>query len=62
MGDIPTNYHGQVLDHIQEKDVIVEGLFAAGEAACVHTANYLNANSLLDIMVSVRSRLPSMNY
>jgi succinate dehydrogenase (ubiquinone) flavoprotein subunit len=62
MGGIPTNYYGQVFDHIQEKDVTVEGLFAAGEAACVHTANHLNANSLLDIMVSVRSRLPSMNY
>jgi succinate dehydrogenase (ubiquinone) flavoprotein subunit len=43
MGGIPTNYHRQVLDHIQGKDVIVEGLFAAGEAACIHTANHVDA-------------------
>lgn len=36
-----------------EEDKIVEGLYAAGEAACasVHGANRLGANSLLDIVV-----------
>jgi succinate dehydrogenase (ubiquinone) flavoprotein subunit len=62
VGGIPTNYHRQVLDHIQGKYVIVEGLFAAGQVACVHTVNHLNANSLLDMMVSVSLHLPSMNY
>ena len=35
------------------EDVVVEGLWAAGEAACssVHGANRLGANSLLDIVV-----------
>jgi len=56
MGGIPTNYHGQVLD-VDEKgnDRVVDGLYAAGEAACVsvHGANRLGANSLLDIVVFV---------
>jgi succinate dehydrogenase/fumarate reductase flavoprotein subunit len=56
MGGIPTNYHGQVLDVRDGKDHIVDGLYAAGEAACVsvHGANRLGANSLLDIVVFVR--------
>jgi len=39
------------------EDVIVEGLMAAGEAACasVHGANRLGANSLLDIVVFGRA-------
>lgn len=55
MGGIPTNYHGQVLDVKDGKDHIVDGLYAAGEAACVsvHGANRLGANSLLDIVVFV---------
>lgn len=57
MGGIPTNYHGQVLDVQDGKDVIVDGLYAAGEAACVsvHGANRLGANSLLDIVVFGRA-------
>lgn len=37
--------------------MIVEGLFAAGEAACasVHGANRLGANSLLDIVIFGRA-------
>jgi succinate dehydrogenase (ubiquinone) flavoprotein subunit len=56
MGGIPTNYHGQVLDVKDGKDHVVDGLYAAGEAACVsvHGANRLGANSLLDIVVFVR--------
>lgn len=58
MGGIPTNYRGQVLT-IDENgnDVVVEGLMAAGEAACVsvHGANRLGANSLLDIVVFGRA-------
>lgn len=63
MGGIPTNFHGQVLDVKDEKDHIVDGLYAAGEAACVsvHGANRLGANSLLDIVVFVRSKPPPSN-
>lgn len=55
MGGIPTNYHGQVLDVRDGKESVVDGLYAAGEAACVsvHGANRLGANSLLDIVVFV---------
>ncbi|KAL6705549.1 succinate dehydrogenase flavoprotein subunit [Coniothyrium glycines] len=57
MGGIPTNYHGQVLDVQDGKDIVVDGLYAAGEAACVsvHGANRLGANSLLDIVVFGRA-------
>ncbi len=53
MGGIPTNWKAQVVRLGQNgEDVIVPGLFAAGEAACasVHGANRLGANSLLDIV------------
>jgi succinate dehydrogenase (ubiquinone) flavoprotein subunit len=55
MGGIPTNYHGQVLNVVDGRDRVVDGLYAAGEAACVsvHGANRLGANSLLDIVVFV---------
>ena len=45
--------HTQVLRNDGKGDQIVEGLYAAGEAACasVHGANRLGANSLLDIVV-----------
>ncbi|KAF2029059.1 succinate dehydrogenase [Setomelanomma holmii] len=57
MGGIPTNFHGQVLDVSEGKDHVVDGLYAAGEAACVsvHGANRLGANSLLDIVVFGRA-------
>jgi succinate dehydrogenase / fumarate reductase, flavoprotein subunit len=50
MGGIPTNLDGQVLD---ETGKTVEGLYAAGECACVsvHGANRLGCNSLLDLVV-----------
>ena len=53
MGGIPTNWKGEVLNPKLGKDVVVEGLWAAGESACssVHGANRLGANSLLDIVV-----------
>lgn len=54
MGGIPTNYKGQVINPTDDDcNNIVEGLWAAGEAACssVHGANRLGANSLLDIVV-----------
>ncbi|KAI9244964.1 succinate dehydrogenase flavoprotein subunit 1 [Phascolomyces articulosus] len=58
MGGIPTRYTGEVLD-VNEKgeDVVVPGLYAAGEAASVsvHGANRLGANSLLDIVVFGRA-------
>ena len=58
MGGIPTNIHGQVISQDAEgNDKIVDGLYAAGECACVsvHGSNRLGANSLLDIIVFGRS-------
>jgi succinate dehydrogenase / fumarate reductase flavoprotein subunit len=57
MGGIPTNINAQVLTTNKGQDSIVEGLYAAGEAACVsvHGANRLGANSLLDIVVFGRA-------
>jgi len=58
MGGVPTNYRGQVLTTDKDgKDVIVNGLYACGEAACssVHGANRLGANSLLDLVVFGRA-------
>jgi succinate dehydrogenase/fumarate reductase flavoprotein subunit len=55
MGGVPTNFKGQVLDVQDDKETVVDGLYAAGEVACVsvHGANRLGANSLLDIVVFV---------
>jgi succinate dehydrogenase / fumarate reductase flavoprotein subunit len=57
MGGIPTNIHAQVLTVKNGKDHVVEGLYAAGECACVsvHGANRLGANSLLDLVVFGRA-------
>jgi len=57
MGGIPTNMFGQVITLQNGQDKIVEGLYAAGECACVsvHGANRLGANSLLDIVVFGRA-------
>ena len=58
MGGIQTNYHGEVVTLKDgEPDAVVEGLMAAGEAACVsvHGANRLGSNSLLDLVVFGRS-------
>lgn len=51
MGGIPTDTSGRVLKDRQ--NTIVEGLYAAGECACVsvHGANRLGTNSLLDLVV-----------
>lgn len=63
MGGIPTNHYGEVIRTEYDtngefkEDIVVPGLFAAGEAACasVHGANRLGANSLLDIVVFGRA-------
>ncbi|RFU29429.1 hypothetical protein B7463_g6887, partial [Scytalidium lignicola] len=58
MGGIPTNYKGQVLSVAENGlEKPVQGLYAAGETACVsvHGANRLGANSLLDIVVFGRA-------
>lgn len=57
MGGIPTNVHAQVLTVKKGHDEVVEGLYAAGECACVsvHGANRLGANSLLDLVVFGRA-------
>jgi len=51
MGGIPTDTDGRVIK--DNKGTIVEGLYAAGECACVsvHGANRLGTNSLLDLVV-----------
>ena len=52
MGGIPTDNDGRVRRSHLDGD-IVEGLYAAGECACVsvHGANRLGTNSLLDLVV-----------
>jgi len=58
MGGIPTNFHGEVVTlKNSDPDVVVPGLMAIGEAACVsvHGANRLGSNSLLDIVVFGRA-------
>ncbi len=51
MGGIPVNLEGRVLR--DGKGLAVQGLYAAGECACVsiHGANRLGCNSLLDTVV-----------
>ncbi len=53
MGGIPCNVHGEVTYRRQGEDIVVPGLMAVGEAACVsvHGANRLGSNSLLDLVV-----------
>ncbi len=58
MGGVPTSIHGQALTQDGNgQDVPIQGLFAAGEAACVsvHGANRLGGNSLLDLVVFGRA-------
>ncbi len=58
MGGIATNIHGQALTQdANGNDVVVEGLYAVGEVACVsvHGANRLGGNSLLDLVVFGRA-------
>jgi succinate dehydrogenase / fumarate reductase flavoprotein subunit len=51
MGGIPTDVHGRVI--LDDAGTVCEGLYAAGECACVsvHGANRLGTNSLLDLVV-----------
>lgn len=58
MGGIPTNVNGQALTvDSNGNDVVIDGLFACGEVACVsvHGANRLGGNSLLDLVVFGRA-------
>ena len=58
MGGIATNRFGEVLTvKGADKEAIVPGLMAVGEAACVsvHGANRLGSNSLLDLVVFGRA-------
>ncbi len=58
MGGIPTGVHGQALAQDADgNDRLLEGFYAAGEAACVsvHGANRLGGNSLLDLIVFGRA-------
>jgi succinate dehydrogenase / fumarate reductase flavoprotein subunit len=53
MGGIPCNVHGEVVTRSGGAEMVVAGLMAVGEAACVsvHGANRLGSNSLLDLVV-----------
>ncbi|MGA0346382.1 MAG: succinate dehydrogenase flavoprotein subunit [Alphaproteobacteria bacterium] len=58
MGGVPTNYLGEAVQPVDgDPDVIIPGLMAVGEAACVsvHGANRLGSNSLLDLVVFGRA-------
>ena len=58
MGGIPTNRNGQVVVPVKDTpEEPVQGLYAAGECACVsvHGGNRLGGNSLLDILVFGRA-------
>jgi len=58
MGGIPTDRYGQVVMPVKDTpEEVINGLYAAGECACVsvHGANRLGGNSLLDILVFGRS-------
>ncbi|OIV47249.1 succinate dehydrogenase flavoprotein subunit [Sodalis sp. TME1] len=58
MGGIPTKVSGQAITvNAQGEDVVIPGLFAVGEIACVsvHGANRLGGNSLLDLVVFGRA-------
>ena len=57
MGGIPTNINGQVVEHVDGANRVVNGLYAVGECACVsvHGANRLGTNSLLDLLVFGKS-------
>ena len=58
MGGVPTNVNGQALMvDANGKDVVIDGLYACGEVACVsvHGANRLGGNSLLDLVVFGRA-------
>ena len=51
MGGVPTDLQARVIR--DERNTVVEGLYAAGEVACVsvHGANRLGTNSLVDLLV-----------
>ncbi|MFT4717863.1 MAG: succinate dehydrogenase / fumarate reductase flavoprotein subunit [Rickettsiales bacterium] len=53
MGGIPTNINCQIIDMIDDKEIVIENLFAIGEVASnsAHGANRVGCNSLLDIIV-----------
>ncbi len=58
MGGIPTNFHGEAITKKgSDPDVVVPGLMAIGEGACVsvHGANRLGSNSLIDLIVFGRA-------
>src|SRR5277367_121940 len=53
MGGIPCNVQGQAVTRTGTGEMLVPGLMAVGEAACVsvHGANRLGSNSLLNLVV-----------
>ena len=63
MGGIPTNFHGEVMTTVNGDESPIEGLMAAGEAACVsvHGANRLGSNSLIAVSYT-HLTLPTTPY
>lgn len=71
MGGVPTDKYGSVIDVDNDKELVVAGLYAIGEAACIslHGANRLGCNSLLELIVygeevirhicSLKDKIPS---
>lgn len=56
MGGTPTIWNGKVIETKDGEDVVIPGLYCAGENACVvHGANRLGANSLLDLVIFGRA-------
>jgi len=57
MGGVPTNWRAQCIKSENYEDIVIPGLYAAGETAVasVHGANRLGANSLLDLVVFGRA-------
>jgi succinate dehydrogenase / fumarate reductase flavoprotein subunit len=58
MGGLQTNFFGEAVTRVgDDPDVVVPGLMAVGEAACVsvHGSNRLGSNSLIDLVVFGRA-------
>ena len=65
MGGIPSDRFGRVVAPVHHGEEVIQGLYTAGECACVsvHGANRLGGNSLLDILVFGRlSGLDILEY
>lgn len=62
MGGIPTNRDCQVVRYANKVEIVISGLYAIGESACisVHGAGRLGCNSLLDLFVFAKKAIESI--